>query len=125
MIRILVDHDIVGTPIPVVAIAEIIGRNRKIETAEPEAARASAFDSEHMTPTEATGKSPVLPGMMEVVVRVVLPGIVSDPFVAAGMDVRSIGMALLVAVRSSLFLGRAGLLWFLASLFWSLASLRL
>ena len=78
-----------------------------------------------MSLTEAAGKTSVLPGAIEVVVRVVLPGIMTNPFVAAGMNVRRFRVAFLVAVVASLFLSWTRLLWFLASLFWSLASLRL
>jgi hypothetical protein len=47
--------------------------------------------------------------MIDVVVRVVLPCIMADPFVSAGMDVRSFGMAFFVVESASLFL-----LWGLA-----------
>jgi len=60
-----------------------------------------------------------------VVVGIVLPCIMPNPFVATGMDVRSIGMALLVTVGSSLLLNRARFFSLLASLFRFLASLRL
>src|SRR5580692_228240 len=89
VVGILVDHDIVGAPVPVVAVAEIILCNRKVEAAEPEAARASPFNAKRMSPPEAATKSSVFERMIDVVVRVVLPCIMSDPFVAAGMDVRS------------------------------------
>jgi len=51
---------------------------------------------------KAACKAPVLEGMIEVLVRVVLPGVMPDPFVAAGMDVRSVGVALHVAVGTKL-----------------------
>ena len=73
VIGILIDHDIVGTPVPIVAVVEIIFGNRKIEAAEPEPARAPSFDSKHMSSPEAAVKSPVLKGVIDMVVRVVTP----------------------------------------------------
>jgi hypothetical protein len=125
VVGILIHHDIVGPPVPVVAVAKIIRGNRKIEAAEPESARASSFDAKYMPFAEAAGKSSMLKGMIDMVVSVVLPRIMPNPFVAAGMDVRRFGVALFVAVGTSLFLRRAGLFWCLASLLWCLASLLL
>jgi hypothetical protein len=107
VVRIFIDHDIVGTPVPVVAISEIIGRNRKIETAEPEAARAASFDPKRMTSAEATRKAAMLPGMVEVVVGIISSCIMPNPLVTAGMDVRSLWVALLVTVGTRLLLCRA------------------
>jgi len=103
VIGILVNHDAVGTPDPVIAITNVIRSDGKIEPAEPETAWASAFDAKRVPLAEAAGKMSVLPGMIEVVVRIVLARIMPDPFVAAGMDVGSFGVALLVAKGTSLF----------------------
>jgi hypothetical protein len=54
--------------------------------------------------------------MIDVVVSVVPAGVMSHPFVAAGMDVRSFRMAFPITVGTSLF-------WSLASLFRTLALL--
>src|SRR5579863_4137935 len=110
MVGIFIDHDIVGIPEPVVTVAKIIRRNRKIETAEPEAARTSSCQVKHMPFAEAARKSPVLKRVIEMVVRVILPGIMANPFVALGMDVRSVGVALRVTKGTSLFRSGAGLL---------------
>jgi hypothetical protein len=104
VVGIFVDHDIVSAPVPVIAVAEIILRNRKVEAAEPEAARASPFDSKRVSLPESATKSSVLERMIDVVVRVVLPGIMPDPFVSAGVDVWGFGMAFLVVESASLFL---------------------
>jgi len=50
-----------------------------------------------MASTEATCEATVLPGMIEVVVRIVAPGVVADPL-AVGMDVRCVGVPGLVVV---------------------------
>lgn len=118
MVGILVDHDVVGIPDPVIAIADIVGSNRKIEAAKPETARASPFDAKHVSLAEPAGKSSVLPGTIEVVVRIILACVMPDPLVAAGVDVGRFGMPLLIAVGTSLF-------WSLSSLLLGLAGLLL
>lgn len=50
-----------------------------------------------MAATKASGEATMFPRMIEVIVRIIAAGIVADPFVV-GVDVRSIGMALLVRV---------------------------
>jgi hypothetical protein len=48
---------------------------------------------------ESAVEMPVLEGMIEMVVRVILAGVMADPFVAFGMDVRSCGVAFRITVR--------------------------
>jgi hypothetical protein len=67
----------------------------------------------------------VFKGVIDVIVSVVLPSIMPDPFVPAGMNVRRFGVALLVTVGSRLFWSRARLLLRLASLLLRLARLLL
>lgn len=38
MIRVIVNHDVVAIPVPVVAVSGVKGRNVEIESAKPEAA---------------------------------------------------------------------------------------
>jgi hypothetical protein len=104
VIRIIVDHDIVSAPVPAVAVAEVIGRDPKIESAEPEAARSSAFDAKRVAPADAAGEMAMLKRTVEMVVRIVLAGVVSHPFVAARMNVRRFGMTLLIGIAANRFL---------------------
>jgi hypothetical protein len=73
VIGILVDYDIVCAPVPVIAISKVICGHGEIESAEPEAARASTFYAKCVSFAEAAGESPVLPGMVNMIVRVVFP----------------------------------------------------
>src|ERR1700691_2913812 len=102
MIGIFVDHDIVGIPEPVIAVAYIVRRHRKIESTEPEAARASALNVKHVALAKAAGKMSVLPGMIKMVVRVILPGIMPHPFVTARMDVWRRRVSFFIDVRLGL-----------------------
>src|SRR5450432_61936 len=51
----------------------------------------------------------MLPGMVEMIVRIAAAGLMSDPAVVFRMHVRGLRMALLIAIRPPLTLG--GCLW--------------
>src|ERR1700722_6618238 len=125
VVWIVVNYDIVGSPVPIIAITEVIRGNRKIEAAEPEAARASSFNAESVALADAAGKSSVLERMIDVEMSVVLACIVANPLVSLGMDVRSFRMALRVAIGASLFLRLPVLFLRLPALFLRLAGLLL
>ena len=62
---------------------------------EPEAIGAAAFQPPHMPGTEAAAPVSVFPGMVQVIVGIVAAAVMSHP--DSAVDVRSIGMALLIA----------------------------
>ncbi len=97
MIRIFVDHDLIGAPVPAVAEGKVSGSDGEVETAEPEAFSIAAFNAPHVAFAEAAGEVTVLPGMIEMIVRIIAAGIVADPLVV-GVDVRSVGVAIFVDV---------------------------
>ena len=78
VVGIFVDHDLVGLPEPIVAIAEIIRCDAEIKAAEPETAGASAREMPDVAAAETAGKVAVLPRMIHVVVRIVAAGIVAS-----------------------------------------------
>jgi len=84
VVRIVIDNNIVAVPQPVVAEADVIRGNAEIE---------------------AAGKASVLPGMIEVVVRIIGAGVVANPL-AVSVDVRRIGMAGLVVKVTGFLSGR-------------------
>ena len=105
MVRIVIDNDIVAVPQPVIAEADVIRGNAEIEAAEPESVRTAAPEMPNVTATEAAGKAAVLPGMIEVVVRIIGAGVVANPL-AVSVDVRCIGMAGLVVKVTGFLSGR-------------------
>jgi hypothetical protein len=129
VVGIVVDYDIVGSPVPIIAITEVIRGNGKVEAAKPEAARASAFNAKRVPSSNTAGKSSMLKGMIDMVMRIVPAGIVAHPPVPIGVDVWSVRVALHIAVGTStvrgslpgLFLRLSGLLLRLARLFLRLA----
>jgi hypothetical protein len=104
MVRIFVEHDVIGVPEPVAAVGNVIRSYGEVISAEEEALRVSSSQPPAMLRSEASCEVPMLPGMIQVIVHIIATGSVSNPF-AVGMDVRGIGMAFLVAVVSSI-LGR-------------------
>jgi hypothetical protein len=57
-----------------------------------------------MAASKASGKAAVLEWAIDVVVRIVAPAVMPDPSVTAGVNVRRVGMALLVTEGSRRFL---------------------
>jgi hypothetical protein len=96
VIRILIDHELIGVPKPVVAETNIIVRHGKIETSEPKSAGTASVDPPHMSPAESTGKMSVFPGMIEMIVSVVPAGVMADPLVSSRMNVRSFRVPFLI-----------------------------
>lgn len=99
VIGIFVEHDVVRIPEPVAAVGNVIGSYGKVISAEPEALRISSRQPPAMLWPEAACEVPTLPGMIQVIVRVVAPGAMPDPF-SVGVNVRCVGMAFLITEMS-------------------------
>lgn len=108
MIGVFVEHDLVGVPVPIGAVAKVGGRDAEIKTSEPETVGAAAFDAENVLRTEAAAEVSVFPGMIQVKARIIAAGIVADPL-PIGMDVGSIrvfGHIAVIVLLSGLLLTR-------------------
>lgn len=95
VIGIFVNHDWVGVPEPVIAVANVVGGNAKIEAVEPEAIRAASGQPPNMVAAKAASEVSVLPGMIEMIVNIVRAGVMPNPLVV-GMDVGSLRMSFFV-----------------------------
>lgn len=95
VVGVFVDYDLVGAPIPIVAIAVVGGEDAEGEAAEPEAFAIAAGDAPDVPGTKAAAEVAVSPRMIDVEVNVGAASVMADPF-AVGMDVRGVGMAALV-----------------------------
>jgi len=89
MVRVFVDHDLVAVPQPVVAIVIIIGSNAEVEPAEPETVTPSARQAPNVMWSKSSRKVPVLPRVIQMVVRVSMAGVMPHPF-AIGVNVGSL-----------------------------------
>lgn len=104
MIGIVIDDDVIAVPEPIIAEGDIYRGYAEIEATEPESTGATSRQVPDVASTKATCEAPVLPGMIEVVVRIVAPGVVADPL-AVGMDVRCVGVPALVVEVTVLLRG--------------------
>lgn len=97
VIRIFVDDDVVPGPIPIPAKRKVGRCNTPIPSVKPESVGSAACKVPSMRRTEAAREVTMLPGMIEMVVRIVGAGIMPHPMIA-GIDVGHVRMARLVAV---------------------------
>jgi hypothetical protein len=102
VIRIVIDHDVIRSPIPIATIADIVWRNREEEAAESEPLWATSAKPPDVTSTYGSGKMSVFPSPVDVIVRVTAPSIVADPLIVLGVNVRSLWMPRLVSKRAPL-----------------------
>lgn len=107
VIWILIDHDIVTIPEPVIAEVVVVRGNAEVETTKPETFPVSSTEPENMAATESATKVSVFPRMIDVVMGISVARLVSDPLVVR-VNVRSLRMAPLVC-KPVVFLG--GRLW--------------
>jgi hypothetical protein len=105
VVGIVVDHNVVAVPQPVIAVTGIKSRDAKKESAEPEAARTASAKAPPVTGAEAAFKVTMLPRMIEMEARIIASVVVPDPL-AVVMDVGSFGMPFAVA-EAGLGSGRA------------------
>jgi hypothetical protein len=93
VVGIFIDHDLIRIPEPVIAEANVKGRYAEIETPEPESARSASCKPPDVTTAKAACKVAVLPGVVEMVVRIVAAGTVADPMIAFRVNVGCVRMA--------------------------------
>ena len=77
MVGVFVDDDVVVIPKPVVAESDVIRGDAEVEATEPETVWASAAEMPDVPTAEAAGEASVLPGMVDVVVRIVAAGVMA------------------------------------------------
>lgn len=98
VVRIVVDHNVIGIPEPVIAVIIIIRSDREEPAANGKAFGVSAMDPPDVPRTDCTGEMAMLPRMVEVVVHVIASAVMADPVIVLGVNVRSLGMPLDVIV---------------------------
>src|SRR5271169_5275594 len=95
MVRVVINHDIVGIPQPPIHVADIIRRDAPSKRPKPEEAGASAAQMPNVAAADSTAEVPVFPGMIEMIVGIVAAGVVTDPL-TVGVNVRQFGMPLFI-----------------------------
>jgi hypothetical protein len=94
MVGVLVNYDLIAGPEPVSDDVVIERGNVPVEIVKPEAFPVSSHKVELHSKT--TAEMSVRPRLSEVVIRIVAAGIMTDPFIVPGVNVRNGRMTLLV-----------------------------
>ena len=108
VIRIIVDHDVIVVPIPIIDITEIEGSYAEVISSEPEAAGPSAAQAPHIARSESALEAAMLPGMVKVESDIATAIGVADPLVIL-VDVRSFGVRGFIAIGSARLISLARL----------------
>jgi hypothetical protein len=96
MVGILVNYYLVRIPKPIIAKGKVVGGNTKVEPVKPKTLPVSSAKPEDMARAEPAREVPMLPRMIEVVVRVTSARIMPHPL-SVRMDVRGVGVPGLIA----------------------------
>jgi hypothetical protein len=97
VVWIVINHDLVRIPEPVITKAVLVWGNAKVEAAKPEALPVPSYKPKDMAGTEPSREVPVLPRMIEMVVRIITAGVMPDPLIVR-IDVRGVRVPGLVAI---------------------------
>ena len=115
MVRIIIDHYVIGVPKPTVHIRIVPRGNAPEPAVEPEAVAVAAFKPPNMPRAEAAVPVPVLPGMVHVEVGIVAARVVADPHPAVHMRcVRMVGMVAEVTALIAVVVSVAAVLMLVA-----------
>src|SRR5271157_767787 len=96
MIGVLVDHDLIASPVPARDDVVIVRGDVPVEIAKPEALPVSSRKHEYMLRSEAAAEASVCPWLIDVVMRIVGATVMSDPLIVLGVNVRNVRMTSLV-----------------------------
>jgi hypothetical protein len=96
VVRVLVDHNLIASPVPVRDDVVIVGGHVPVEIAKPEAFPVSSRKHEYMLRPKATGEASMCKRLIDAVVRIVGATVMSDPLVVLGMNVGNFRMISLV-----------------------------
>ena len=91
VVRVIINHDLVTVPQPVIAEV-VVGRcNAEVETVEPKAVWAAPAESKPVATADAASEASVFPWAIQMEAPVIASGIMPYPLVI-GMDVRRLRM---------------------------------
>ena len=107
MVRVIVDHDLITIPEPIIAEGVIGLGNTEEESAKPKTRWTSSPKAEDMTPADAARKSPMFERPVDVVPGIIAARVVADPLIVC-VNVGSFWMSRFI--RKTTALRRGGLL---------------
>ena len=95
VVRIVIDDDVVTVPKPAIGQSDVKRRDAPEESAKAKPIRPAAAETPDMPGPDSAFESPMLKGVIEVEMSIVLTCVVPDPL-AVGMNVGGFGMAGLI-----------------------------
>jgi hypothetical protein len=112
VIRVVIDHNVVTIPEPAIHKAQVVGGDAEIESVEEEPVRTSTSKMPNVAFPNASREAAMLKRTVEMVMRVVAAGVMSNPLIV-GVNVGSFGMACLVGSEATtlLWIGGSRRLW--------------
>jgi hypothetical protein len=105
VVGIVVDYDLIAVPVPVSDVGQIKRRDAPVKVVKPESIRIAAAKHPDVFPSQSRSEMTMRVRMSKMETSVVAPFVVSDP-PATRVDVRSIWMALGIAIISRRFMFR-------------------
>jgi hypothetical protein len=103
VIWIVVQHDVVAVPQPIVGVVVLVRRDVPVKAAKPETVAASAFKAIDVVAADFAAEASVFPYMVLMITSIVAAPLMTDPAIAVRMNVRSFGVTLLVSIRWTAF----------------------
>src|SRR5208283_694161 len=101
MVGVVVDHDLVTVPEPIIHEAVVVRSHTEKEAAKAESLRTTATEPVYMAGSNTTAEVAVFPRMIKVIMGIVPARVVSNPRVVT-VNVRSVGVPMLITVISRL-----------------------
>ena len=95
MIRIFINNDWVRIPQPTIDVRHVKWRYAPIPVVEPEPPRSSTREMPNMARPEPAGEVSMRPRMVQMIVRIIAPRVMTDPAIA-WIDVRRIRMTRMI-----------------------------
>jgi hypothetical protein len=88
MIWVIIKHDVIRIPHPIAAVRDVVRSDGEKPAFNGKPRWAAAMNSPDVVSPHNTREVAALPGMVEMVMRIIAAAIMSDPAVIFGVDVR-------------------------------------
>ena len=104
VVGIVIDHDVVAVPDPIVGVDNIIWRDGEEKSANIESIHPPTMQPPYMVRPDASSEMAMFPWMIQMVVRIGATGVVSHPLIILSVHMRSFRVVRLIIELSVLIL---------------------
>jgi len=105
VVRVVVEDDVVAIPEPVVSVVVIVWGDGPEEAAKSEVIAAAAFEAVNVVAANFTSEMAVFPGVVLMIVSIATAGVMADPVIVAIVDVRGVGVVVVISEGAVAFTG--------------------